>query len=52
MKNEGISESLAMNVGLNLILIPKMGINGAALASSLSYGSVFILTFLAYKRLA
>ena len=39
---------LTINVLFNFILIPKMGINGAALASTISYffyGAIYILMF-------
>ncbi len=39
-----VSSALAINVGLNLILIPRYGITGAAMATALSYGYLFLIT--------
>lgn len=39
-----------LNVGLNLVLIPKIGINGAALATLISFLLVFILRAADTKR--
>ncbi len=41
-----------INVILNLLLITKFGINGAAIASTVSYGSVILLTIIAYVKQA
>lgn len=41
---------VVMNVILNFLLINKFGINGAAVASTCSYGIVIILTFIVYKK--
>jgi O-antigen/teichoic acid export membrane protein len=40
-----------LNIILNLVLIPKMGISGAAIATSVSYGSLILLysVFAVYK---
>lgn len=38
-----------INVLLNLILIPRMGINGAALATSITYGFIFIFYIFLYR---
>jgi O-antigen/teichoic acid export membrane protein len=43
---------LATNVGANLVLIPRFGINGAAASSSLSYILTAGLTLLAFRRLS
>ena len=43
--------ALAVNVILNLVLIPIMGISGASLASSLAYGVAAIFTLTRYLRL-
>lgn len=43
---------LLLNLGLNFILIPKMGINGAALTSTLSYifyGIIYLIFLHRYK---
>jgi len=40
-----------MNLGLNLLLIPRYGMNGAAVATSLSYGSMLILHGLASRKI-
>lgn len=43
-----LSISAIINVGLNIVLIPQMGINGAAIASLISYslcGVLFLLYF-------
>lgn len=42
---------LLVNVGLNLILIRRVGLNGAATASSLSYGVVIVMTGIAFRAL-
>jgi O-antigen/teichoic acid export membrane protein len=42
---------MAVNIALNLILLPRIGINGAAIASSLSYTVVIILVLIAHRRL-
>lgn len=39
-----------INLGLNLYLIPKMGINGAALSSTISYTLSGIFMILVFKR--
>jgi O-antigen/teichoic acid export membrane protein len=41
-----------INVILNLLLISRFGINGAAIASTISYGSVILLTIGAYTTQA
>jgi len=41
---------LLINVGLNLMLIPRMGIAGAALATSISYSSTSILLLFFFLR--
>jgi O-antigen/teichoic acid export membrane protein len=33
----------AVNIGLNLVLIPRFGINGAGIATTISYAFVFVL---------
>ncbi|MDP2173599.1 MAG: oligosaccharide flippase family protein [Candidatus Cloacimonadaceae bacterium] len=45
--------TLLLNGGLNLILIPRMGINGAALASSISYvcyGGYYLAVFVKVEK--
>ncbi len=46
------SAGALLNVILNLVLIPKLGINGAALASTISYALCSILFILKYKQIA
>jgi O-antigen/teichoic acid export membrane protein len=43
---------LATNIAANLYLVPRMGINGAALSSSISYGLTSILTLVIFIRLS
>lgn len=42
--------SLMLTISLNIILIPKWGINGAALSSSISYIFSTLLTIFFYKK--
>jgi len=42
--------SLVITVSLDLLLIPRMGIRGAAIASSLSYGLTAVLSLLVFVR--
>jgi O-antigen/teichoic acid export membrane protein len=42
--------ALALNVGLNLVLIPRYGIAGAALANGLSYGTAATMLLVAFVR--
>src|SRR2546428_2368832 len=42
--------ALALNVGLNLILIPRYGIAGAALANGLSYATAAVTLLTAFVR--
>lgn len=44
--------SVALNLGLNLILIPRHGIVGAGWASTISYSTLFMATLAAYCRIA
>ena len=44
--------SVAVNLGLNLVLIPRYGINGAAWASTVSYSLVYFVTVAIYCRIA
>lgn len=44
--------SLAMNVPLNLLLIPRMGIVGAAWASSVSYTVTAIIVLIAFMKIS
>jgi Na+-driven multidrug efflux pump len=39
-------------VALDLVLIPKFGINGAAIASSVSYISATIFMIVVYRRIS
>lgn len=43
---------LAVNVAANLALIPRFGINGAAAASSISYGATAIVSLAVFRRLS
>ena len=40
------------NVVINVALIPRLGINGAALASSISYAMTALITVLVFRRLS
>lgn len=40
-----------LNVGLNVTLIPLLGIVGAALTSSLSYGMMLLVSVYFYRRM-
>jgi O-antigen/teichoic acid export membrane protein len=42
---------LAINVGLNVVLIPSSGASGAAAASSLSYAATAAILLVAFRRL-
>jgi O-antigen/teichoic acid export membrane protein len=42
--------ALGLNVGFNLLLIPRFGINGAAVAHGLSYGTAAIILLVAFVR--
>lgn len=43
--------SMVFNIVINVFLIPKMGLMGAALATLLGYGSLFIITTVAAERI-
>ncbi len=43
---------LAINIGSNLLLIPRLGINGAALSSSISYGLTALMTLVVFVRIS
>ena len=43
---------LILNIGANLILVPRFGINGAAASSSISYGLTALLTLAVFRRLS
>ena len=43
--------ALAMNVGFNLILIPRFGLVGAALSTSIAYVLWAAIVTVAYQRL-
>jgi O-antigen/teichoic acid export membrane protein len=43
---------LAINVAANVALIPSLGINGAAVASSISYGLTALLTLAVFVRVS
>lgn len=43
---------VVLNLGLNLVLIPKLGITGAALSSSAAYLTVALLMFLQYCKIS
>lgn len=42
---------MLVNVALNFLLIPRMGVPGAAVASLLSYGLVLLLTAMLFRRM-
>jgi O-antigen/teichoic acid export membrane protein len=42
--------ALCLNVGLNLVLIPRYGIEGAALANGLSYGTAAMILLVVFVR--
>ena len=44
--------ALAVNIPLNLFLIPRMGISGAALASTISYTVAAIVVLVAFLRIS
>lgn len=44
--------SLALNIPLNLFLIPLWGISGAALASTISYSAAAIVVLIAFLRIS
>jgi O-antigen/teichoic acid export membrane protein len=44
------SVALVLNVGLNVLLIPRFGIAGAALANGLSYGTAALVLLVAFVR--
>jgi O-antigen/teichoic acid export membrane protein len=44
--------SVAANIGFNLVLIPRYGIDGAAWASTASYSILFAATVAVYRRVA
>lgn len=46
-----LSVSTASNVGLNYLLIPQYGMTGAAIATSVSYGSMFVLQVVCARHL-
>ncbi len=41
--------SLVLTVGLDLLLIPRLGVLGAAIASSIAYVAIFILALVFYR---
>ncbi|HET7677764.1 MAG TPA: polysaccharide biosynthesis C-terminal domain-containing protein [Candidatus Limnocylindrales bacterium] len=43
---------LAANIASNLLLVPRLGIEGAALSSSLSYGATAVLMLWLFRRLS
>lgn len=44
--------SLVITVGANLLLVPRIGVPGAAITSTLSYGASTVATLLIVRRLA
>ncbi len=44
--------ALVLNILVNFLLIPKMGVSGAALASTISYSSLTLLKVFAFSRLS
>lgn len=47
----GAWASLGMTIALDLVLIPRWGIAGAAISSSLSYGLLSLIVLAAFKRM-
>ena len=47
-----IGISVLLNIILNLFWIPKWGINGAALATSVSYTVMFLVTIVVYIKIS
>lgn len=47
-----VISGLAINIGINLVLIPLAGISGAAIASSISYTVTAGLTVLVFRRMS
>jgi O-antigen/teichoic acid export membrane protein len=47
-----LAAGLATNVLANLNLVPRLGINGAALASSISYTATAVLTLVVFQRVS
>jgi len=45
-----LSTSAVLNIVLNIILIPRMGILGAAVATLIAYGVLFMLTLIVTRR--
>ena len=45
-----LTTSAALNIGLNLLLIPRMGIIGAAIATLVAYGVLGILTVMVTRK--
>jgi O-antigen/teichoic acid export membrane protein len=45
-----LSIAAALNIGLNLLLIPRMGIVGAAVATLVAYGVLGLITLLVTRR--
>lgn len=46
-----VSVAAALNLGLNALLIPRFGMAGAAVATSVGYGSMFFLLVWAARRI-
>lgn len=42
--------SLVLTIGLDLLLIPRLGVLGAAIASSIAYIAIFILALVFYRK--
>jgi len=42
---------LVVNIGVNLVLIPRLGINGASISSSIGYSLVLVIALIYYMRL-
>ncbi|TCS83362.1 flippase [Tepidibacillus fermentans] len=43
--------TVALNIVLNLIMVPRLGINGASLASTITYGMDFFIKVILFKRI-
>lgn len=52
LNNYAVSVTVATNVALNILWIPKYGIAGAAWASTVSYGLTLVATLFLYCRLS
>ncbi len=44
------SVTLIVNIALNLLVIPRMGVKGAAMASAISYSPTYLIYLFLYKN--